>query len=198
MFENIKISAATEVAWGRLVKTWATGKSNFPAVSVDKLPVPRTLEDLKAQCALVGVEITIPAKITGLAIIQPGPETLALRLPAKSMVEAAEADLDQGLDVHDPALLHDLLRSTQCPARPAQRLPGLPDRRLFDRQSHVIEERPRATASWRSRCRQRAGPRVRGPDAVCPNRLARKWDGPGGTSGRSPGRSMAPSPPSVA
>jgi hypothetical protein len=96
-FENVKISAASETAWGRLVKTWATGKSNFPTVSIDKLTVPRTLDDLKAQCTLVGVEITIPAKITGLAVIQHGPETLALRLPAKAMVEAAEADLDQGL-----------------------------------------------------------------------------------------------------
>jgi len=102
MFENVKISAASEVAWGRLVKTWATGKSNFPAVSIDKLPVPRTLDDLKAQCALVGVQITIPAKFTGFAVIQHGPETLALRLPAKAMVEAAEADLDQGLDYNLP------------------------------------------------------------------------------------------------
>jgi hypothetical protein len=96
MFEAVRISPSTEVMWGRLVKTWATGKSNFPAVSVDKLPVPRTLDDLKAQCLLVGVEITIPTHITGLAVIQHGPETLALRLPAKSMVEAAEADLNAG------------------------------------------------------------------------------------------------------
>ena len=102
MFENIKIAAASEVDWGRLVKTWATGKSNFPAVSVDKLPVPRTLDELRAQCALVGVEITIPAKFTGFAVIQHGPETLALRLPAKTMVEAAEADIEQGLDYHLP------------------------------------------------------------------------------------------------
>jgi hypothetical protein len=97
MFENVKISPSTEVLWGRLVKTWATGKSNFPTVSIDKLPVPRTLDDLKAQCTLVGVEITIPAKVTGLAILQHGPETLALRLPAKAMIEAAEADLDQNV-----------------------------------------------------------------------------------------------------
>ncbi len=134
MFENIKISASTETAWGRLVKTWATGKSNFPAVSVDKLPVPRTLDDLKAQCALVGVQITIPAKITGLAIIQHGPETLALRLPAKAMVEAAEADLTQGVDYVLPHFYDGLLRSSQRPARPASGLPGLSDRRLFDRQ----------------------------------------------------------------
>ena len=96
MFESIRISPSTETAWGRLVKSWATGKSNFPAVSIDKLPLPRPLADLKAQCALVGVDITIPAAITGLTVIQHGPETLALRLPAKAMVEAAEADLDQG------------------------------------------------------------------------------------------------------
>jgi hypothetical protein len=97
MFQAVRVSPATEAAWGRLVKTWATGKSNFPAVSIDKLPVPRTLDDIKAQCLLVGVEITIPAAYTGLAVLQHGPEVLALRLPAKAMVEAAEADLDQGL-----------------------------------------------------------------------------------------------------
>lgn len=97
MFQGIKISASTEAAWGRLVKTWATGKSNFPAVSIDKLPVPRTLDDIKAQCVLVGVEITVPEKITGLVVIQHSPETLALRLPSKTMVEEAEADLDQGV-----------------------------------------------------------------------------------------------------
>jgi hypothetical protein len=102
MFENVRISPATEAAWGRLVKTWATGKSYFPAVSVDKLPVPRTLDDIKAQCTLVGVEITLPPKFTGLAVLQHGPETLALRLPAKEMVEAAEARLSQGLDYRIP------------------------------------------------------------------------------------------------
>ena len=97
MFENVKISPATEVTWGRLVKTWATGKSNFPTVSIDKLPVPRTLDDLKAQCSWSAWRSPFPPKFTGLAILQHGPETLALRLPAKAMVEAAEADLDQGV-----------------------------------------------------------------------------------------------------
>ena len=132
MFENVKIGSASEVDWGRLVKTWATGKSNFPAVSIDKLPVPRTLDELKAQCALVGVEITVPAKFTGFAVIQHGPETLALRLPAKAMVEAAEADLDQGLD-YTTALLRGVLRSAQRAPGQAQGLPGLPHRRLLDR-----------------------------------------------------------------
>jgi hypothetical protein len=120
MFENIKISPSTEVAWGRLVKTWATGKSSFPAVSIDKLPVPRTLDDVKAQCALVGVQITIPARITGLAVLQHGPETLALRLPAKSMVEAAEADIQQGLDYMIPHFYEVFCGPLNVP--PAQRL----------------------------------------------------------------------------
>ena len=96
-------------------------------------PVPRTLDDLKAQCALVGVEITIPAKFTGFAVIQHGPETLALRLPAKAMVKAAEADLEQGLDLRDTAFLRGLLRPAQRASGQAQGLPGLPHRRLLDR-----------------------------------------------------------------
>lgn len=120
MFETVRISQSTEVAWGRLVKTWATGKSNFPSVSIDKLPVPRTLADIRAQCTLVGVEITIPAKITGLAVLQHGPETLALRLPSKAMVEAAEADLAQGLTYAIPHFYEVFCGPLNVP--PAERL----------------------------------------------------------------------------
>jgi hypothetical protein len=106
MVDLVKIAPASEANWGRLVKTWATGVSHLQGVTIDKLPVPRTIQDIKDQCALPGVQvsITIPASLTGLAVLQHGPETLALRLPAKKMVEAAEAELSaQGATYPLPA-----------------------------------------------------------------------------------------------
>ena len=96
MFSNVKVTAATEEAWGRLVRSWVLGKSEFPGVGIDKLPLPRTLAELKAQCDLVGVQITIPASITDLVMIQPGPNTLVLRLPSKKMTEDALAAMGPG------------------------------------------------------------------------------------------------------
>lgn len=98
MVDLVRVAANSEENWGKLVKTWATGVSHFSTVTVDKLPVPRTLAELKAQCGLPGIniDITIPASITGLAILQAGPETFAMRLPSKSMVEQAEAALGSG------------------------------------------------------------------------------------------------------
>jgi hypothetical protein len=94
MFENIQIAAADELKWGKLVRSWATGKSEFPNEIPDaKLRVPTDLADLKAQCAKVGVSITIPASFKGLVVIQQSPETLVLRLPSAKMVKEALEDL---------------------------------------------------------------------------------------------------------
>lgn len=94
MVDLVQIAQASEANWGRLVKTWATGVSYLPGVAVTQLPVPRTLQDIRDQCALQGVQvdITIPASMTGLAVVQHSKETMVLRLPTKAMVEAAEAE----------------------------------------------------------------------------------------------------------
>lgn len=96
MFGNVKVAAASEENWGRLVRTWVLGKSEFPTVGIDKLPLPRTLEDLKAQCLLVDVDITIPDTINDLVMIQPGAKTLVIRLPSKKMTEDALATMVPG------------------------------------------------------------------------------------------------------
>lgn len=96
MFDNIRVSAASEENWGRLVRTWARGVSEFANVTIDQLPLPRTLDELKNQCKLVDVDITIPGSFTDLVIIQPGPHTLALRLPSKKMTEDALANTAPG------------------------------------------------------------------------------------------------------
>ena len=92
MFENVKVKEEHEEKWGRLVRTWVTGNSEFPAdIPATRLTPPKDLTDLKEQCVLVGIEISIPARITGLVVTQQGPETLLLRLPSKKMVEEALA-----------------------------------------------------------------------------------------------------------
>jgi hypothetical protein len=88
--------------WGKLIKTWATGVSRFenevPSFTADQLPIPRSLDELKAQAAIVGARLTIPDHIVGLAIVQYSADTLVVRLPPKERLEAMEATLEQGGD----------------------------------------------------------------------------------------------------
>ena len=91
--------------WGLLVKTWATGKSYFDGtvpggvsigVSIDKLPVPRSVDEVREQAGRVGVGLVIPQNISGLAVLQYSSDTLVLRLPPKARIEAMEAILAEG------------------------------------------------------------------------------------------------------
>jgi hypothetical protein len=91
--------------WGLLVKTWATGKSYFDGstqggvsigVPIEKLPVPRTVDEVRAQAGLVGVGLVIPQNVKGLAVVQYSSDTFALRLPPKDRIEAKEANLAEG------------------------------------------------------------------------------------------------------
>jgi hypothetical protein len=80
------------VKWGNLLKGWATGK-DYPGV--DAQVIPRTIDELKQQCADIGLGITIPAKVKSLAIISYSEEVLVLRVPPKSMIEESETHLSQ-------------------------------------------------------------------------------------------------------
>ena len=44
-----------EVKWGKLVKSWATGKNYFGGAS--PIPLPRTLDELKLQCNEIGLTL---------------------------------------------------------------------------------------------------------------------------------------------
>ena len=93
------ITVESFLNWGKLVKTWATGRSYFenasPPITIDKLPVPSTIDELKAQTLLVGAGVTIPANVVGLAIVQYTPDTMVIRLPPKARIEAAEKILSE-------------------------------------------------------------------------------------------------------
>jgi len=86
--------------WGKLIKTWATGESRFlnevPSFTAAQLPIPRSLDELKAQAAIVGARLSIPDHVVGLAIVQYSADTVVIRLPPKERIEAMEAKLKQG------------------------------------------------------------------------------------------------------
>lgn len=92
------VTVASYMAWGKLVKTWATGNSYFkhdsPPITIDQLPIPRSIEELKAQMVLVGAGALLPPDhVVGLAIVQYTPDTMVVRLPPKARIEAMEAAL---------------------------------------------------------------------------------------------------------
>ena len=94
------VTGETFMKWGKLVKTWATGHSYFedetPPITIDKLPVPHTIQELKEQMALVGAgALAPPADVVGLAIVRYSADTMVVRLPPKERIEATEAILEQ-------------------------------------------------------------------------------------------------------
>ena len=88
----------SELMWGLLVGTWTKGKAapQFSHIDPAKLRVPVDLADLRAQCDLVGIKVTIPDTYTRLAVVKEGPETLVLQLPERSQLISAEQGLQSG------------------------------------------------------------------------------------------------------
>ncbi|WP_426956992.1 hypothetical protein [Muricoccus radiodurans] len=74
---------------GLLVKTWSTGKNRLG--DGKDYPVPKDLEEFKAQLLAAGVGAELPARIKRLHIVQPDMETLVIRIPPKQLFEASEA-----------------------------------------------------------------------------------------------------------
>jgi hypothetical protein len=112
------ITVESYVRWGKLVKTWATGKCYFdPPITLAQLPIPRTIAELKAQIALVGAGIHIPDNIAGLAFFHYNADTLAIRLPPKERIEAKEQELQQGTnDYPFPDFYTDFINRPLSPA----------------------------------------------------------------------------------
>jgi hypothetical protein len=93
------ITVGSYLRLGKLIKTWATGVSYFtddsPPISIDQLPVPRSLDDFKRQCALVRAEVVIPDSISGITFVAHSSDTMVIKLPPKERVEAKEGELSQ-------------------------------------------------------------------------------------------------------
>jgi hypothetical protein len=88
-----KLEISDEILWGKLVKSWATGE-NYIVRGRPAPPIPRTLADLLAQATDIGLRISFPDGMVGLEIIQYSGQTVVIKLPPKSMVEATEAEFE--------------------------------------------------------------------------------------------------------
>jgi hypothetical protein len=89
-----KLEISDDILWGKLVKSWATG-TNYIAPNRPSPAIPRSMEELLAQAADIGLTIKFPDGMVGLEIIQYSSQTAVVKLPPKSMVEETEADLDK-------------------------------------------------------------------------------------------------------
>ena len=88
-----KLEISDDVLWGKLVKSWATGKNHIVS-SRPAPPIPRTLPELFAQAADIGLRISFPDDMVALQIVQYSPETAVIKLPPKTMVEGTETELE--------------------------------------------------------------------------------------------------------
>lgn len=101
-----KLEISDDVLWGKLVKSWATG-NNYIAPTRPAPPLPRTREELLAQATDIGLTITFPDGMVGLAMIEYSSQTAVIKLPPKEMVEATEAELKQGAVYPMPRFYED-------------------------------------------------------------------------------------------
>ena len=77
--------------WGDLIKAWTTGRPH--RANNKPYPVPRTLKELKDQCAELQIGLNLPDFVKDLVVYSHEKSTLVVRLPPKDLVEASEAQL---------------------------------------------------------------------------------------------------------
>jgi hypothetical protein len=97
-WENVmstKLEISDDILWGKLVKSWATG-DNYISPDRPAPKIPRSLEELLAQAADVGLTISFPDGMVGLAVLEYSPETALVKLPPEGMIRATEAELKAG------------------------------------------------------------------------------------------------------
>jgi hypothetical protein len=88
-----RLRVTNHEAWGRLVKTWATGK-NYVGDD-NEYPVPKTMDEFKEQLARAQVFANIPEWAKTIRFVSPETDEIVVRLPPKFMIEDSEAVLSQ-------------------------------------------------------------------------------------------------------
>lgn len=107
--DRVRISSADEAQWGKLVKSWATGKNYFDATE-PAIPVPTSIDELKQQCARFNITITVPANIVNLKVINDTADTLTIKLPMASRIADSEQAITRPGGYPLPACYEQFLR----------------------------------------------------------------------------------------
>ena len=87
-----RITVGSYEQWGKLVKTWATGKDYVK--NGQKYPKPSSIAELKQQCAWAGVVAVIPAHYAAIKFAEGDVDTVVIRLPNATMIAESEAMLE--------------------------------------------------------------------------------------------------------
>ncbi|MGL4240935.1 MAG: hypothetical protein ACRCTI_07465 [Beijerinckiaceae bacterium] len=88
--------------WGKLVKSWSTGRNYFDPKQPAPQP-PRTVRELKQQLKQFNCDGELASWVKGIAILQSSQETLAIRIPPKDLVERTESMLRKANGGKEPA-----------------------------------------------------------------------------------------------
>jgi hypothetical protein len=88
-----RLRVTNNEAWGKLIKTWATGKNYLE--DGNEYPVPSSLEEFKQQMATAQVFANIPEWAKSIRFVSPEEDEIIVRLPPKRMIEDSEAILSQ-------------------------------------------------------------------------------------------------------
>jgi hypothetical protein len=87
-----RITVGSYEQWGKLVKTWATGKDYVK--NGHKYPRPSSIDELKEQCALAAVDAVIPDHYKYIKYAEGDVDTVVIRLPNPTMLADSEAILE--------------------------------------------------------------------------------------------------------
>jgi len=133
-----RINVHNSEVWGKLVKTWATGKNYVNYTATESHPYPTGIEvpprypkpssfaDFVAQCIDAGVGLyyetdgeppVIGNEDMGFVLVQATPASYVLRLPAKEMLERSEKAIADGEDYELPSFYK---RIFGCDVQPDQ------------------------------------------------------------------------------
>ena len=125
------LTISDDIRWGKLVKSWATGRNYFDPTA-QPIPIPRTLDELVTTASGVGVDITFPDGMVGLAVIQYSPQTAVVKLPPKAMVEQTEQQLRQPGAVYPMPAFYEQFFDTPLPEMSTDDLFNLHAARIGD------------------------------------------------------------------
>jgi hypothetical protein len=120
-----------DVLWGKLVKSWATGK-NYVVPDDAPFAIPRTLDELLTIARSIGLTIKFPDGMVGLAVIQYSPQTAVIKLPPKAMVEDTEARLREPNAVYPMPKFYETFFGVPLPALSVDKLFDLHAARIGD------------------------------------------------------------------
>jgi hypothetical protein len=88
-----RLRVTNHEAWGKLVKTWATGKNYVGDGNV--YPVPKTIDEFKEQLAQAQVFANVPEWAKSIRFVGSDRDEIVVRLPPKYMIEDSESLIEQ-------------------------------------------------------------------------------------------------------